>query len=237
MSLESPPPQCKSYYKIVALLPDGRVLSVYDGRTEYRKNVTLHSDVRASWREKSVAGGEQTHATGGFYVYDTVEDCLKAHELFPRASALLKAKKAVARVLAWNNPREENTDREDASEDEDEGEGDAGGERRQRQIKDRFVGGGGGGGGGSAVRYGNKKVFSYVRLLDLLPFPEGTEDLASHASTGKASERRLHVIRARARTMALKEDVQRMEEKLRVSKFIQENNQIPAMFEKYMQKQ
>ncbi|QDZ24257.1 hypothetical protein HOP50_12g67930 [Chloropicon primus] len=153
--------------------------SVFDGETEYRKGVTLYSEARAN------------HA-GGFYVYDTVEECLLNHEHFPRRRTSKEGRggewrKAIARVVAWNEA--DNCDSPSLGEAE-------------------------------VVRYGNKKVFSYVRLVELLPFPAGRGDLPSYATTGRASERRLQVIRARAKTISLKEEVDQMEERLRVSRLM-----------------
>ena len=206
-----PPPGAKTYYKIVCVpassstAPDGvgakeeevlpcTCFSVYDGETEYRKGLTLFSEAKAG------------HA-GGFYVYDTVEECLVNHEHFPRASRGTKDaewRKAVARVVAWN------TSPASGERLGRDGEGDA----RSSSGKGR------GGDHHEEIRYGSKKVFSYVRLVDILPFPAGDRKLPSERVTGPASKRRLQVIRARARTIALKEEVDRMEEKLRVSRLM-----------------
>jgi len=48
------------YYKAVAVLADGRLVSIYDGETEYRVGVTLNGCAR------------QDHG-GGYYVYPSIE--------------------------------------------------------------------------------------------------------------------------------------------------------------------
>ena len=201
-SSRTPPPSAKEYFKIVRVpdredldedleenrpkdhLEDGKnsvhdtCFSVYDGDTEYRRGVTLYSEAKPD------------HA-GGFYVYDTVEECLLNHERFPAGSAKEGAggwRRAIARVVAWSD---------------DDG------------------GGAALGSADFAIRYGGKRVFSYVRLVGVLPFPAGREALASGRECGPAAQRRLRVVKARAETISLKEEVERMEERLRVGRLMQ----------------
>lgn len=193
------PSWAKTYYKIVALSEDNRVLSVYDGKTEYSKNKTLYQRI-ASCSSFDNLGSHGDGFSGGFYVYDTVQECLKAHELFPKRSAGAGAAKRVARVLAWNSK----DDKEGGKEEEEQG---------------------------ACFSYGHKKVFSHVRLVEVLPVPAGDEALAPREVTGPRQERRLSVIRARANTIALKEEVQRMEEKLRVTRLIRTSTHLDDQLE------
>ncbi len=229
--------KAQTCYKIVALTPDGRCLSVYDGVTEYRPGLTLHCKIdpagagAAAGAMGAGAGGADALHQGGFYVYGSVEECLLAHEHFPRSATLLGAKKAIARVLCWNG-RDNRDDHDDHGGQGGQGGGEKGGRHGDAArgkgagaLEEEGAPPGGGGSGGSGVeaevpRYGNKKVFEYVRLVEVLPFPAGSERVAPPTATGPQAQRRLSVIKARAKTIALKEEVQRMEERLRVTRFI-----------------
>ena len=72
------------YYKLVAKV-DGKLLSIYDGETEYQIGVTLTERAR------------QDH-NGGYYVYKTPEQAMAAP--FPDSSALLDAERVVIKVKA-----------------------------------------------------------------------------------------------------------------------------------------
>jgi hypothetical protein len=72
------------YYKKVALV-DGRMLSIFDGETEYKIGVTVKDTPR------------QNHG-GGIYVYNSITDALNA--AFPGDSALKDAEHVIIRVRA-----------------------------------------------------------------------------------------------------------------------------------------
>jgi len=73
--------EARDYWKLVARV-GGRLLSVYDGETEYRLGETLTQRAR------------QGHG-GGYYVYATREEALRA--VFPRDAALRGAEKVLLR--------------------------------------------------------------------------------------------------------------------------------------------
>ena len=52
-------------------------------------------------------------------------------------------------------------------------------------------------------------------------YDKGREALASGRECGPAAQRRLRVVKARAETISLKEEVERMEERLRVGRLMQ----------------
>lgn len=121
-----PPWHAKSYYKVVAAVPKGAVrastseraaelmrgvagadggrdfdgtrgsieyVSIYDGVTRYAPGLTVCHPAR------------DTHG-GGLYVAESIEGCLKRDkEMFPAASAMLTAPRAIARVRCWNPDR------------------------------------------------------------------------------------------------------------------------------------
>jgi hypothetical protein len=74
-----------NYYKAVAVVDDGRWLSIYDGETEYRIGETL-----------SQRPGQQH--TGGYYVYASMRDAKDA--AVPGNSVLGDSKRVVLRVRA-----------------------------------------------------------------------------------------------------------------------------------------
>ncbi len=73
-----------TYYKQVALV-DGRLLSIFDGETEYRLGETISENARQ-------------HHEGGIYVYRSADAAKRAP--FPRESALLSAERVLIRVRA-----------------------------------------------------------------------------------------------------------------------------------------
>lgn len=73
------------YYKAVARLDDGRLVSIYDGTTEYRIGETLVQPVR-------------TGHGGGYYVRRTAEGAAEAS--VPATSALIGAPRVVVKVRA-----------------------------------------------------------------------------------------------------------------------------------------
>lgn len=75
----------ENYYKAVAMLPDGRLVSIYDGTTEYVLGQTLVQRVRRGHR-------------GGYYVYDTLADARRAP--VPPHAVYAKAPRAILRVRA-----------------------------------------------------------------------------------------------------------------------------------------
>ena len=125
-----PPWHAKSYYKVVAAVPKGAVrastseraaelmrgvagadgggrdfdgtrggvgsieyVSIYDGVTRYAPGLTVCHPAK------------DTHG-GGLYVAESIEGCLKRDkEMFPAASAMLTAPRAIARVRCWNPDR------------------------------------------------------------------------------------------------------------------------------------
>ena len=122
-----PPWHAKSYYKVVAAVPKGAVrastseraaelmrgvagadgggrdfdgtrgsieyVSIYDGVTMYAPGLTVCHPAK------------DTHG-GGLYVAESIEGCLKRDkEMFPAASAMLTAPRAIARVRCWNPDR------------------------------------------------------------------------------------------------------------------------------------
>mmetsp|Transcript_21889 Transcript_21889/g.66453 ORF Transcript_21889/g.66453 Transcript_21889/m.66453 type:complete len:196 (+) Transcript_21889:26-613(+) len=72
------------YYKAVAKV-DGRYLSIFDGRTEFKLGVRI---------ARRPALGHR----GAFFVHDTLEAARAALNSFPKGSKLLKAQKALLRV-------------------------------------------------------------------------------------------------------------------------------------------
>ena len=144
-----PPWHAKSYYKVVAAVPEGAVrastseraaevirrgatrgdtagdntagveyVSIYDGVTRYRPGVTVCHPAK------------ETHG-GGLYVAETIEGCLRRDaEMFPTASAMLNAPRAIARVRCWNPDRLE-----------------------------------------EPVRYGGKLAFTCCHVDEILPYP------------------------------------------------------------------
>lgn len=72
-----------TYYKAVAVADDGRLLSLFDGETEYRIGETL--------RERAGQGH-----TGGYYAYPTIEAARDA--AVPDSSVLRDAPRAILRV-------------------------------------------------------------------------------------------------------------------------------------------
>ena len=145
-----PPWHAKSYYKVVAAVPEGAVrastseraaevirgcagdrsrgevattagveyVSVYDGVTRYRSGVTVCHPAK------------ETHK-GGLYAAETIEGCLRRDaEMFPTASAMLTAPRAIARVRCWNPDRLE-----------------------------------------EPVRYGGKLAFTCCHVEEILPYP------------------------------------------------------------------
>jgi hypothetical protein len=88
-----PPWYAKSYYKVVAVRDDSAHVSVYDGVTRYEIGTTVCHPAAPD------------HG-GGLYVSPTVEGCLRRdRDLFPPASALLDAPRAIAKVRCWNPDR------------------------------------------------------------------------------------------------------------------------------------
>jgi hypothetical protein len=88
-----PPWYAKSYYKVVAVRDDSAHVSVYDGVTRYEVGTTVCHPAAPD------------HG-GGLYVSPTVEGCLRRdRDLFPPASALLDAPRAIAKVRCWNPDR------------------------------------------------------------------------------------------------------------------------------------
>ena len=73
------------YYKLVAVTPDGRFVSIYDGETEYRLGETLVQRVRRG------------HG-GGYYVYPTAQQARNAD--FPASARMINAPKALLRMRA-----------------------------------------------------------------------------------------------------------------------------------------
>lgn len=76
------------YFKAVAIADDGRMLSIFDGSTEYRFGQTLTERPR------------QNHG-GGYYVYPNAQSAARAE--VPAESALRNAKRLVIRVRAEGN--------------------------------------------------------------------------------------------------------------------------------------
>ncbi len=70
-------------WKLVAQTEDGRLLSIYNGQTEYRLGEELRQPAR------------QSHG-GGYYVYATPDEARRA--ALPRDSALLDAPRVLLRV-------------------------------------------------------------------------------------------------------------------------------------------
>lgn len=75
----------ETYFKAVAVADDGRMLSIFDGRTEYRLGETLVEPVRKG------------HG-GGFYVYPS--EALATEAELPADSMLRRAPRAIIRVRA-----------------------------------------------------------------------------------------------------------------------------------------
>lgn len=74
-----------TFYKAVALTDDGRMVSIFDGKTEYVIGQELRQAVR-------------TNHEGGYYVYADVRTAKDAD--VPASSALRTAKRAIIRVEA-----------------------------------------------------------------------------------------------------------------------------------------
>lgn len=123
---------------------------------------------------------------GGLYVYRTQEACLRADaETFPSSSAMLQQPRALARVLAWNELRET-----------------------------------------EPIRYGEKLAFEYLHVQAFLPYPVSWQRDGVAAVRREISEegarlnerqerRRVDLRRTQAATLALEEEVQAMEQRLR----------------------
>jgi hypothetical protein len=79
--------QSETFFKLVAVEPDGRYVSIFDGTTEYAIGSTLSKEVRAGHK-------------GGLYVCESVLDLLKQGPL-PSRSARLDAPWAVAQLVGW----------------------------------------------------------------------------------------------------------------------------------------
>ena len=96
----APPASAREFYKVVAVQGGGhggdhrpeRFVSVYDGVTEYRLGETVRSALSSS------------HG-GGLYVSRTIAECVSRDaDGFPASSALVDAaRRAILRVVAWNS--------------------------------------------------------------------------------------------------------------------------------------
>lgn len=73
------------YYKVVALTPDGKMVSIFNGETEYQIGVEMQQAAR------------QNH-NGGYYVYSSHEVAHRA--TFPKDSKALDLPRVVIRVRA-----------------------------------------------------------------------------------------------------------------------------------------
>jgi hypothetical protein len=78
----------ENYYKAVAITEDGRMVSIYDGKTEYRIGETV------------VQAARQDH-NGGIYVYPSLERARRVS--VPDSSAAKDLPRAILRVRAEGN--------------------------------------------------------------------------------------------------------------------------------------
>ena len=71
-------------FKVVAVMPNGRNVSIYDGTTEYREQRAVFADT-------------------GLYVSSTVVHALEHTAVLPAGSVALDNPRRVCRCLCWNN--------------------------------------------------------------------------------------------------------------------------------------
>lgn len=77
-----------NYFKQVAQTTDNRLVSIFDGETEYKIGLILNGHAR------------QDHE-GGYYVYSSLESAKNAE--FPKGSMAKNLPRKIIRVKAWGN--------------------------------------------------------------------------------------------------------------------------------------
>lgn len=109
-----PPWYAKTFYKVVAVVEgagyqDERDVSLASTHSQKNKNyVSVYDGVTRYAVNTTVCHPSGPNHTGGLYVSPTIEGCLRRdRDLFPEMSALLGAKRAIAKVRCWNPDRED----------------------------------------------------------------------------------------------------------------------------------
>jgi len=87
-----PPPNCAGqvYYKVVARVGP-KLISIWDGKTEYQVGVTM--------RHPPVLMNPKVSAPPGYYLYASAEEAL--HADIPKTAALFVAPRIILKCLAW----------------------------------------------------------------------------------------------------------------------------------------